>query len=177
MNEILPRKYEGIKDANYKSRYECVGCGFCCIKAPCEAARRLYGSVAKCRQLEWIEKEGRYRCGLMMFAGPLGEQYRKELHAGAGCCSNLNSWRRDVKRRDLVDMDQYWNPIDSIFQMFLKSLATNFVSSDKIELTIYSMEKDLKLTGYSDKEISQIRVRILMMFTNNQSSFMKQFMG
>jgi hypothetical protein len=31
----------------------------------------------------------------MEMAGDLGEGYRKKLHAGAGCTSNLNSWRRE----------------------------------------------------------------------------------
>ena len=155
----------------------CVGCGFCCLKVPCEASRRLgYGST-KCQFLLWVEQEKRYKCELMMFAGPLGEAYRKELYAGAGCCSNLNTWRKDVKKRDSIDMDDRWKPLDSIFQVFIKSLSQNFVSGDVIALTISMMEPELKRRNYTHREIKHINSEIVHMFTQNRRTFHEKFMG
>jgi len=176
MNEIMPQKYE-INN----TYHECVGCGFCCLTAPCEASIRLNRGLRPCPQLQWIDEENKYRCELMRFGGQLGEFYRKELHAGAGCCSSLfNSWRQDVRKRHSIhdnNLENYYNPLDSIFQIFLKSLSANFISTDAIKLTIHGMEKHLSESGYSNKEIHSIQSRILGMFGDNQSSFMKDFMG
>lgn len=72
---------------------QCVGCGFCCIKTPCDVARRIYGPISECPKLRWNGE--RYVCELVELPGQLGEDYRKELHIGAGCCAGLNSWRGD----------------------------------------------------------------------------------
>jgi hypothetical protein len=156
---------------------ECVGCGYCCIKTPCDAARRLYPGARSCPQLLWIEQESRYKCGLMMIAGPVGQGYKSELYAGAGCCSGLNSWRKDVKKRDHLDMDMMWNPLDPIFQIFIRRLSANFVSSDTISLTIASMDKELKEKGYSDRETNHIKTMILHQFCQNRSKFTEEFIG
>jgi hypothetical protein len=31
--------------------------------------------------------------------GKYAKEYQEELFAGEGCCSGLNDWRKDVKRR------------------------------------------------------------------------------
>ena len=36
---------------------ECVGCGYCCMKAPCAASSRLYPGVTHCPQLVWSGAE------------------------------------------------------------------------------------------------------------------------
>jgi len=156
---------------------DCVGCGYCCIKTPCDASRRLYPGARRCPQLTWIENEHRYKCGLMMIAGPVGQGYRAELYAGAGCCSGLNSWRNDVKERDHLDMDFSWNPLDPVFQSFIKSLSQNFISSDSISLTILGMTTDLQNKGYSEREIDYIKANITHIFTQNSSKFSKEFIG
>lgn len=156
---------------------ECVGCGYCCIKTPCDAARRLYPGVRSCPQLLWIEEDSRYKCGLMMIAGPVGQGYRAELYAGAGCCSGLNSWRQDVKKRDHLDMDMVWNPLDPIFQIFLKCFANCFVSSDVVTLTLGMMVKYLEEKGYSEREIKHIQTMIVHNFRENRMSFMEEFSG
>lgn len=156
---------------------ECVGCGYCCIKTLCDAARRLYPGARSCPQLLWIEEDNRYKCGLMMIAGPVGQGYRAELYAGAGCCSGLNSWRQDVKKRDHLDMDLTWNPLDPLFQTFIKCFANNFVSSDVVVLTVGMMEKPLKEKGYSEREIAHIKTIILHQFRQNRMSFMEGFCG
>jgi hypothetical protein len=156
----------------------CVGCGFCCLTAPCEASRRLYRGTGKCSFLLWVEDESRYKCELMMFAGPLGEAYRKELHAGAGCSSTLfNAWRTDVKKRDSIDINDRWKPLDSIFQVFIKSLSQNFVSRDVISLTLSMMEPELKRRKYTEREIKHINSEIVHMFTQNRRTFDEQFIG
>lgn len=156
---------------------ECVGCGYCCTKTPCDASRRLYKGADHCPQLLWIEEDRRYKCGLMLISGPVGAGYREELYAGAGCCSGLNSWRKDVKKRDQPDKDRYSNPLDPIFQIFLKCLSGNFVSGDVMHLTTICMKEDLQHKGYTGKEITHIQSMIVKSFSQNQSSFMKGFVG
>lgn len=76
----------------------CVGCGYCCISAPCVAALKLHGShLNHCPELHW--NGARYVCRLMLREGKTGAFYRRELYAGEGCSSGLNTWRRDVRPR------------------------------------------------------------------------------
>ena len=139
-------------------RYTCVGCGFCCIKTLCAAALRLYGGgVKKCPQLIWNEENKRYFCGLMILPGTLGENYRKELYAGAGCCCNMNSWRQDVKRRDENIIETNNVAISPIFQAFLKAYgAEPFISDTQTYLVLSTFEQNLKGMGYNDKEADSI---------------------
>jgi len=97
----------------------CNGCGYCCTKVPCSASMRLYPGAEICPALIWVEDKKMHRCSLMEIGGPVGSAYRKELSAGAGCCANLNSWRKDIKRRTRDDIfNGYFNPIDKKFQIF-----------------------------------------------------------
>jgi hypothetical protein len=155
---------------------ECVGCGYCCMKTPCDAARRLYPGVTECPQLEWIEDKGRYVCGLMMLPGLLGENYRKELHAGAGCCAGLNTWRKDVKKRISTTSLSY-TPIPRLMQTFIRCLGHQFISGDVIALTIAQMASELSTDGYSDDEIANITKAIKFLFIENRNSFTRNFMG
>lgn len=158
--------------------YSCVGCGWCCIVNPCAAALRLNPHIKKCPYLLWKKEEKKYRCDLMLFPGPLGEEYRKELHAGAGCSSTLfNDWRDDVKERDLIDRNSDWNPIDPVFQTFIKCLSNNFITSDTIFLTLSQMKADLKNKTYTDREIEHISKSIIHMFKQNKNSYAEEFMG
>jgi hypothetical protein len=84
---------------------KCVGCGYCCIKAKCAGSQRLYPDAKICPQLHW--QGDRYFCGLMFLPGIEGATYRKELAAGEGCYSGLNSWRKDVCRRDGKEKTPY----------------------------------------------------------------------
>jgi len=72
---------------------DCVGCGYCCLTAPCLVAV-LRGVVLKhgvrCPYLYWGGT--RYWCGL---AGTMWW----ELDLEEGCCSSLNTWRKDVRFR------------------------------------------------------------------------------
>lgn len=68
---------------------DCVGCGYCCLSAPCWLASV---EQQRCVHLWWNGQQ--YRCRL---AGNLF--HRKALSMGEGCCSSLNTWRKDVKER------------------------------------------------------------------------------
>jgi len=72
-----------------KEYAECVGCGYCCLKALC-----CHGEIDKgedyCNHLYW--NGTKYRCSIA------ADQY-VSLSIGEGCCSSLNSWRQDVKKR------------------------------------------------------------------------------
>jgi hypothetical protein len=152
----------------------CVGCGFCCIKSPCSAGARLYGSaVVRCASLEW--RETRYYCKLMELPGSQGESYREELSAGAGCCSNLNSWRTDVKDRFPKDDTNIFY-LDPIFQEFLNCLGREFVSSDSIKLSLYSMTDVLQKKGWAKENAVKVCSHIMKHIKQNRSRFMESFM-
>ena len=78
---------------------KCVGCGYCCLKAPCSISVGLFGKD-KCPALNWSEKKGRYICLLVIDPSYKGDAYKKDLAIGEGCSSSLNTWRKDVKKRD-----------------------------------------------------------------------------
>jgi hypothetical protein len=155
---------------------ECVGCGYCCIKTPCEVSRRLYPTnQGPCPQLEW--KDNRYFCSLMLISGPLGENYRKELHAGAGCCCGLNDWRKNVTKREVQLNRTAYNPLPEIMQVFIRCLAEDFMSSDRMILTLSQMASILEKDGYGKDEIKSIYNGCMHIFNENRSNFMKDFMG
>jgi len=77
----------------------CVGCGYCCIKALCILGEMMVGGLPErmrgshCPSLYWTGDK--YRCRL----AEVSELARRELSIDAGCCSGLNSWRNNIKRR------------------------------------------------------------------------------
>lgn len=74
---------------------ECVGCGYCCMKSPCMVCVCEYGLVVReCPALYWNGEM--YRCRLI----EEDAKYAAALAVGAGCCSSLNTWRRDVRLRE-----------------------------------------------------------------------------
>ena len=154
---------------------ECVGCGFCCMKTPCDVSRRLYPGAERCPELRWNGE--RYICNLMTISGPLGDLYKKELHAGAGCCAGLNSWRNDVKKREPELNRTNINPLPEIMQMFIRALAAEFISSDTIYLALEKFKKDMLNSNYAEEDIQSIIKACVHLFTENKSRFNKQFMG
>lgn len=77
----------------------CVGSGYCCVKAQCAVSVAMHGvQPLGCPELEYNETERRHQCALMLRPGKEGERYQLLLHARAGCCSPLNSWRREPPR-------------------------------------------------------------------------------
>lgn len=85
----------------------CVGCGFCCSKAPCAGAviyARIEAKPGPCTFLRF--KDGRHWCGLVRSEEEVRNEpemtrfiaalIRKELAIGEGCSSSMNSWRTAV---------------------------------------------------------------------------------
>lgn len=77
----------------------CVGCGWCCLADQCEVSHRLHGYQARCPELYWSDTVGCYRCALMSHP-QYGELARRSCHAGKGCCAPLNTWRKDIRKRE-----------------------------------------------------------------------------
>lgn len=154
----------------------CVGCGFCCIKTPCDVARRIYGNVKECPDLIW--NGDRYICRLMTLSGELGIKYRSELYAGEGCCCGLNSWRNDVKpRRDRDFPQPVKYKLDVPFAAFLRALSREFISRDVIYLSVMRMKNELEERGFHGDEIEAILKEFMYHFNENRSSQINEFMG
>lgn len=77
----------------------CVGCGWCCLTDQCGESHRIHGYVPRCPEVYWDEAVHKYLCKLMLDP-ERGEEFRKALHSGVGCCAPLNDWRDDVRNRD-----------------------------------------------------------------------------
>ena len=74
----------------------CVGCGFCCLKAPCFASWvQDWVKHGRCIKLEWSEEDNRYWC----LAAKSSKLFAFDLFIGEGCTSNLNTWRNDIRDR------------------------------------------------------------------------------
>jgi len=161
---------------------ECVGCGYCCMKAPCAASSRLYPGVTHCPQLVWSDDLSRYLCKLALLPGEVGERYRKELAINAGCSSSLfNTWREDVHKRSVTEASPYdhvSNPIPPDFQLFLGILANQWVSGDLLYLTALQLQERLeKDLHYTKEEAAEYIVHVLKIFNENRKSYVKDFMG
>jgi hypothetical protein len=73
----------------------CVGCGYCCRKAPCA---RASSNQAPC--VELVEVDGIWRCGkFLRLDGEAKRIFMEDLGIGAGCCSPLNTDRRKYMGR------------------------------------------------------------------------------
>ena len=157
----------------------CVGCGYCCQKAPCEVAVRIYGPVNKCPELKW--NGSRYVCRLMTLDGNLGFKYRKEIYANEGCCSSLNSWRKDVKERNLESEEESKVPnIPPMMQRFIGSIAQDpfLISGDAIFLMCNRFKHQLmKLDGWTEDAAHEAMKNVHHIMTENRPSFVKEFMG
>lgn len=113
----------------------------------------------------------------MKLGSTIGDGYRQELYAGVGCCCGLNSWRKDVKRREPQLNRELINPIPEIMQIFIRCIATEFISGDKIQLALGRMEDILLQKKYAPDEIKSITNGIVHSFNENRSTWMKGFMG
>lgn len=71
----------------------CIGSGYCCVKVQCSISLAKHGQQKLCPELDWNGK--RHVCKLMLLPGKAGARHRADLYEGAGCCSSLNSWRRE----------------------------------------------------------------------------------
>ena len=70
----------------------CVGCGYCCKQATCSLGVKLHGAKYPCPELRWIGEQ--YRCALVEQGQ---EAIIDALYIGSGCCSLLNSWRKEKR--------------------------------------------------------------------------------
>ncbi len=71
----------------------CVGCGYCCKKAPCVLGTQEFGMDAPCGGL--VHRYGRFRCRIILEADGLrAKKLMKDLSRGAGCCSPLHTDRK-----------------------------------------------------------------------------------
>ena len=70
---------------------DCVGCGYCCLQAPCFFAVLHFdlNPGERCYGLKWSEKDKRYWC-----------LAADRIHTiGLGCPSTLTGWRENVIER------------------------------------------------------------------------------
>jgi len=157
---------------------ECCGCGFCCLQAKCAAGARLYPSAKVCPALIWSNESNRYYCDLATISGPVGSAYRQELHIGAGCCSNLNSWRKDVKNRHPVDKVEVPLTIDPMFQLFLNCLGREWMSGDATFLLLSSFVFCLiNHMNMSEDDAAKVGNLVKHYIQENKFEFVKEFMG
>ncbi len=155
---------------------ECIGCGFCCLKAPCEAARRVYGAgVTLCPALKW--DGSRHVCSLMLLPNPLGEQFKFELGAGAGCCCGLNSWRHEPLQNRLELKKDCISQIPSMFQIFLYCLGREFISGDLIFCVLQAFRNELLKRGEPELYVNTIVLQIKHYLTNARTQNIDDFMG
>ena len=76
----------------------CVGCGYCCSKAPCGLGYSLGATEAPCKFL--VEAEGRKWCQLVLSVPEDKADHLKNILAiGAGCSSTLFNDVRDAQIR------------------------------------------------------------------------------
>jgi hypothetical protein len=124
---------------------DCVGCSYCCQKAPCFVARRVYGPVDTCPALKFNTEESRWYCELCTIEGSLGEGYRKELSIGAGCCSGLNSWRKDIPKPKVeIKKPKVDKQLRAFFHAVGK-MGPFGMSGDLLYLTIHATARELGL--------------------------------
>jgi hypothetical protein len=164
----------GISMQNIGKIKECIGCGFCC-QTPCGAGARLYPGAKPCPALKWNGE--RHVCDLMTLPGSLGPEYRKELYAGEGCCSNLNSWRKEPLQDRTKKEEPIMETLPETFQIFLHCLGREFISPDALFMANLSMIGELQKKGYTEEKCKTISKLILHYLKGEESSFKQSFMG
>jgi len=168
--------YDKLMENEVGKIMECIGCGYCCTKTKCGAGNRLYASADICPALKWTGE--RHICDLMELPGSLGETYREQLYAGAGCCSNLNSWRYEpLKDRTKGSIDPYVNPVPKIMQLFLGALGKQMISSDQISLTMNHLKQSLLKEDIIEEEVDHIIELCIQYISSQRSRFNSDFMG
>ncbi len=137
----------------------CVRSGYCCNERPCPFGRSdetRPGHKQPCVYLEG-DGPGAYKCGI---ADWILTQPQWELSPafGAGCCSTMNSDRRDVLKKlyaeiDAMDREQMarlWRFGTTGSEMFQGEVATYFRKRFE-ELGGWSMELSKKI-GWGGKD-------------------------
>lgn len=160
----------------------CVGCGFCCIKAPCELAVGIYGNgITECPALVWSKEKGRYLCDLVGKGNLVSALNEKRLYIGDGCCCGMNSWRNEVIPRREKDMEAAGLPMSlpPIFQLFLAGLGKEWtISGDKLFFVFSNFRALLiKNMGYSHEDATEIANLAIHYTTQSRSGKFDSFMG
>lgn len=77
----------------------CVGCGYCCQKAPCIVGWMMYQRVfGPCPGLTWNEEEQRYFCQVVLDEPEAArEELKKRMAIGAGCSSAMFNTQREAQ--------------------------------------------------------------------------------
>lgn len=86
---------------------DCIGCGYCCTKAPCPTSIKLLGAnIIKCSFLYW--ENGRHWCSLITNTEKkVSNRYRMDLAIGAGCSSSMfNTFRKELKDRTNIEYER-----------------------------------------------------------------------
>lgn len=169
--------YNTLSNSPYE---KCIGCGYCCVKAPCVASVRLYKESRPCPALVWDEDTKRHWCELGLLPGVLGEEYRKELYMNQGCCMNLNSWRKDPlqDRTKTLPSDILTSPIPVIMQIFLKCLGNEpFVSADLLNLVTSNFESELTKHKFDPETAKTYHRWCSKYIFDNRNAIFKDFMG
>ena len=121
----------------------CIGCGYCCRAAQCGLSVRVYGHVEICPALVYHDE--RYWCSLVERArGPLKDDLVSELAIGAGCCSPLNSDRKNIPR---PRPEQIRFDSKRAFYALTKAVASQLVSSGTLRLIALDLDHALPGLG------------------------------
>jgi len=162
--------------------YECVGCGYCCLTAQCSVSINVHGVHDICPSLIWNADKQRHECKLIDLPGVLGEKFRKMLFIGEGCCSSLNSWRREKNRNRIEEKQKEIKlrrvSISSEMQELCASLGKQFISSDVIILTVLNFKNIMMKKHGWDEHFAEIYSNKLLHYISQQrSSISENFLG
>jgi hypothetical protein len=115
----------------------------------------------------------------MSLPGAIGEDFKRELDAGAGCCSSLNTWRKEPlqDRRSSVKKDPNVTVLDPIFQVFLHCLGREWISGDALSLTVLALIGELIARGKSKSEAKAIGQSVIHYLKGERDSQVTSFIG
>jgi hypothetical protein len=114
----------------------------------------------------------------MMGSGPIPEGYREELAAGAGCCSGMNDWRRNVIPRREVDQHVDKKLFLTIeMQVFIRAMASQFMSNDAFWLILHKFKAEMIRRGWTDEEAERYGRLMTNAYRQNKSKSTEEFMG
>ena len=144
---------------------DCVGCGFCCKKAPCALANRIFGATESCPALKWDEENGRYWCDICKKDNIISAKYRVELYIGEGCCCGLNSDRNNI-RPPIPKHKTYSKEVKALLYAMARDM---FCSGDALWLTINAAARELNDPDFAKWALHWVR--------ENRSQRTAEFMG
>ena len=160
----------------------CVGCGHCCLTAQCAVSLRVHGQQDICPSLSWNEKEKRHECELVFLPGILGEEFKKELYIGQGCCSSLNSWRKEPNRNRIIEKIKEIEinkvEVPLVFQEWCNIMGKQFMSGDLIALMLINFKNVMiKKHNWSEEYTNAYAEKLSNYIHQQRSTFAEQFLG